>query len=514
METTDKSIIYSSDVLHSRIENVIDFAIDNIGQLEIKAELWNETIAPNITLADKVIIETSLLLLITKRNNIFYGAIGNKLKILGEKLNPYIRCEKNKILLMRNPQSAAVLGIGHIALNEIGIIDDEFDFLIKRPFLSGEILNTERLPYRTMDVFWLNNLILTSAPIEFENILPFTIVMSKAHPVYMTSPDVYALTHSLMYITDFGTKALNPQIDKVRISETVNAAISYHLLSDNLDILGELLMSASMLRITDSLMVKIGWKLFNNIWDKLGFLPCPTFDSSVFKALSGNEASSYAFKHLYHTTYVGGILSNLLLISEQTYSVKKTIEVMTIEIIDWEDLFEKIKKAIILADSFSTKFFNQSIISMMKIRVNNESDLIENEDCSTFIKNTIIKYFNDKGVSKYILEIIKNDSGFKNKMICSIFFESFFIHAIQEYNLTLLTDTIQQIIISKLPVSLTAIKAVEFIISQQLPIGAIGSYFVYKENLDSPEALNITTELAFSLYSFEKYVRERVKSDK
>ncbi|MBU2649528.1 MAG: hypothetical protein KKA81_01220 [Bacteroidetes bacterium] len=113
-------------------------------------------------------------------------------------------------------------------------------------------------------------------------------------------------------MTVFKSKAINPKIDKEHLSRNINASITFHLLSNNLDILGELLMDVLMLQTTGSSAVQSGWKLLGNIWDTWFYI-LSNFESSIFKTLLGTEDGLYASKHLYHKSYLGGILSNILL---------------------------------------------------------------------------------------------------------------------------------------------------------------------------------------------------------
>jgi len=494
--------------LFLRIEKVIHFAIDNINQVNLNSKIWKESIGPHITLADKTIIETSLLLLLAKRITYLPCKIESSLNDLGEKLLPLIRNEHNESLLMRIPQTAAIFGIGHIALCSLGLTDCDFDVLIKRSFENGEVYNTERVPYRILDVFWLNNLIFPNATMKFDRVLPNTILMNKPHPIYMTTTDIYALTHSVMYVTDFGTKPLPPSIDIIQLSSLIDSAIAYHLLSDNLDILGELIMTVAMMDIPWSPYVKTAWILFTKIWDKLGFLPCPTFDASAFKLLTGEEASSYAFKHLYHTTYVGGILCCLLLNcrghdrSDYTKSFSDEVHV------EEEKLLAQIKNCIGRADSFSQKHYNYNLVENLKINSNviHEYSIIDSE--KKFIVRKLRQYFDQNGSSKILASFILSDPELKNDELGAILTDAFLIHSIQDYNLPLLTETLSCILNFKIPISFTTYKAIEFIINQQVSSGAIGAHFLYKSNLETLEALEITSELSKCLFNMEKYIKE------
>jgi len=62
------------------------------------------------------------------------------------------------------------------------------------------------------------------------------------------------------------------------------------------------------------------------------------------------------------------------------------------------------------------------------------------------------------------LELIENDPEFEGKAIYIIIFDSFSINAIQDYNISLLVDTIEQIFHSGSPITLPLLKSIGFIL--------------------------------------------------
>jgi hypothetical protein len=492
------------ELLYERIEFVIDFALKNISQLDMAKEMWSESIGAELTLADKILIETALLILITGRNKSLPKHIVSKVRALGEMINPLIRSPRNKILLMRNPSIAAAFGIGHAALCQIGLEDEEFDLLIKRPFSNGEIYNTERVPYRTMDVLWLHKLLFNCVSVSFEGALTHSIAKGRIHPAYMKTPDVYALTHTLMYLTDFGSYPLDKQLDKNYLSEIITSSISYHLLSDNLDILGELLMSACMIGTYDSLCAQTGWKLLNDIWSQLGFLPCPTFDAAEFRKHIETDASSYTFKHLYHTTYVGGILANMLCYVDTQNSTVNTPAAFDADLIN--NSIKTIDNIVSHSEEFSTSYFNRSLSSFFAKynQATIKDGYLDGNDF--FVKEVIDKYYSNSGAAKYLQKIISSLSQGEGREMYSLLLDAFLIHSIQDYNMPLLIEVVNHIVDTKGKVTTTLIKAVDFVAAQQLPSGAIGCFFVYKENQHSREAFNITALIAQSMHRLKEHL--------
>lgn len=484
--------------LFRRLDEILDFAIRNIQQIDMRHNLWNESIGPSISFADKVITETSLLVLLAKRAADKHHYSNDKIFQLCKLLDPQVRGNQSKRLLMHNPQAAVVFGIGHAALNAAGIENAMFDHFIMQAFSSGEVFNTERLPYRKMDVIWLNNLLRPDNALGFETTLPEGILNSTAHPVYMNTADIYSVTHALMYVTDFGRHAVPDTVDHARINAVIGAATAHHLLSDNLDIVGELIMSAVLMGNTRALSTRMAWELLTAMWDKFGFLPCPTFVAADFQSLSGSDATAYAFRHLYHTMYVGGILCCLLLNDEHTHNGGKKKKRSPKQ----DALASKLKAGAEKAAAFAEIDLWEELEDFDP----ENADPLPDEEVLQFLIEKIAKHFVQNGSSKYLLAVIKQHPEWVGHDMLNILTDSMLVHAVQEYDMNLLSEMLNLIAVAGLPVTLTAEKSAEFLANQQLPEGAIGAWFVEEANLASENAVVISGEFAKCLYRFGVYL--------
>ena len=487
------------DELFRRLEDVLDFAIKNIQQIDMRHYLWNETIGPSISFADKVITETSLLALLAKRAVDRYGVSDAQIVRLCELLDPQVRGNASKKLLLQHPQAAAVFGIGHAALNAVGIENMQFDHFIIQAFSGGEVFNTERLPYRKMDVIWLNNLLRPENRMGFETTLPDGILNTKAHPIYMNTADIYSVTHALMYLTDFGTHAVPDSVDHHYINAVIDSATAHHLLSDNLDIIGELIMSAVMMGHTHSLNTRMAWELLTTMWDKFGFLPCPTFVAADFQSLSGSDASAYAFRHLYHTMYVGGILCCLLLNDTHTDNGNSSYEQSPS---DHTALADKLLTAAERAADFAELDLEEALGGYD----DQPTESLPDAEVLQFLLEKVAKHFAQNGSSKYLLAVIKQHPDWMGQQMLNALTDSMLVHSVQEYDMNLLSEMLNLIAVAGLPVTLTALKAAEFLANQQLPEGAIGVWFVEEANLESENAAVISGEFAKCLYRFGMYL--------
>jgi hypothetical protein len=500
---TDLSPNLNWDALLARLTTVLKFAERNVDLLDKHAKFWNDDVDPFVSLADKVLIETSLLVLLANRVSQPSPELHTLVNRLADRLSLLVRSEKSRVLLLRYPHTAASLGIGHIILSKLGREDKEFDLLIRDAFETGHVEAIERIPYRSMDLRWLRGLIYTEEMPDFDNLLPHSILTSTAHPIYMTAADTYALTHGLMYITDFGRMTPPASLALDRVEAITDAALACNILSENLDLLGELLMNAAILGRPWSPYARFAWHMLARTWDDLGFLPCPSFEGSVYASLTGEEASSYVFRHVYHTYYVGGILCALLLrhpeegcanISGGTsWTGKSKVD---------PKLVARCEYSVRLAKDFSDgkDSENGKLDSSAWVL----ADSREGPDQGDLNINTllvrIINYQASSGNAKPRWLEVLPDAQLGDNELALVLADALLIDAIREYDLATLADALIISMRLSLPISPTFIEATTFLIRQQLPCGAIGAHFVVPGNLTSIEAGRITSGLAHAIH--------------
>src|SRR6185295_583027 len=94
---------------------------------------------------------------------------------------------------------------------------------------------------------WLEG-IRADTPPEFGDLLEESISARAPHPLRMTMGDFYALTHEVFFITDFGRRVVPSIICRHKIAALLNNCILAHVASNDLDLLGELLIAHFVVR--------------------------------------------------------------------------------------------------------------------------------------------------------------------------------------------------------------------------------------------------------------------------
>jgi hypothetical protein len=288
------------------LASVLEFARGQIERLDEYSDHWETGETGAIRLVDKIATEGALLLLLARRVASRWADVDGHCEALAAALVPRIRNSRLRGLLVRSPQTAATLGAGHVFLTAAGFPDATFDELVRGGLDDGFAETVERVPYRLLDQRWTRNL-TASEPRGFDDLLNFSILRSRAHPFYMTQTDAYAITHAIMYSTDFGRHRLPAALDLQRVRDMVQEGLAWHIVSEDFDLLVEYLICAECVGTRASPYARFADRLVQRSWADLQFLPGPTFDPERYRAMVGKAAAAYAVEHMYHTNFVWGM---------------------------------------------------------------------------------------------------------------------------------------------------------------------------------------------------------------
>jgi hypothetical protein len=299
-----------TDTIVHRLATQLSFATNQVRRLDQNAGFWPDSGHPTIRLRDKVATEAAMLLLLARRAEAACPELKPFNDALAAPLIREIRSDRLHQLLVRQPHVAATLGAGSVFLTAAGHPDPAYDTLIEATLDDGFGNCVERVPYRQLDQLWTRNL-LAATPRAPDAVLAGSILHSRAHPFFMTESDAYAVTHAILYATDFGRTALPPSLDAGRVSDMIATGIAWTLGAEDFDLLIEYLMCAACLGESGRPAARFGWHVVDRVWNQLAFLPGPTFDPERYRALSGEAADAYACEQMYHTNFVAGMLCAL-----------------------------------------------------------------------------------------------------------------------------------------------------------------------------------------------------------
>ena len=340
-----------------RLRSILELVDRNLARVERYVAYWRslDELHPNRVgrLEDKVASEIALLVLLVRRlPPAARAALDPLTDSIAARLEPFVRNERFRDEIERQPALAAAFGSGHLYLTRAGYPDAAWDDVVLPAFHDGFTETTERPPYQILGRMWAAELAgLEAAETRRRDALSLSIVASRAHPLYMSQDDAYAYTHCLMYASDFGRRPVGGPVDPDAVAEVVRAALAWTLVEPDFDLLAEFVLCQTFLKPAWSEQAAVAWSTLCELADQLGFVPGPTFDEKTFAGLAGDERPAYAFKEIYHTNVVAGAVCCAVLAGGQSASGRAEARPPDDETALIARAFERCRKLRGLADS-------------------------------------------------------------------------------------------------------------------------------------------------------------------
>jgi len=471
------------ELLGNRLADVLEFSLRHLPSLDRYSRLWPDD--PNedaVQMRDKVLAETAILVLLASRVE-QTGRIAGLIEQLVDVLEGCSTDNRTKELLLRCPHMAAPLGLTQIVLAQRGRGDAETQTILRNIFRDGLADTLERIPYRAMEVEWVESLLNLGFRPDFEAAFPSNVLMKEVHPISMSRSTGYGVTHGLMYATDFGSRPPPCCVDVSLARGRIDAAVAWVLVNDDLDLLIEFIIATTLLRQPWSPYVWLAWDLYNGVVEELGFLPSPSFDPAQFAALQGDEAAAYAFRHVYHTVYVAGLLSAILLAPEAA-GVSG----------DWTAPRASMNgAAAACADAAQRgrKFARVPVEGQDAEAIAGRT--IDPATALTRVSDLLDNMLQEHRQWRKVLQA----HSFEPALLAQVLGDAAIIHAARRYDLPKLIIAIETMLAMPLPPSPTLIEGALFLARQQLQDGCIGVQFLNPELRELAVAAQ-TTEVASS----------------
>ncbi|MFE6740818.1 DUF6895 family protein [Streptomyces tubercidicus] len=215
--------------------------------------------------------------------------------------------------LIARDEAALLLYAGtYAALRLCGREDPEFRRLITQATAGGYAAVFERIPYRQLDL--LHTLELCEVPHTLpavDQVLPFTLLCNRPNVIKLTDRDIYAITHTIFYATDFGLREPRwPQgFDPGAAVELLEALLELTLGQGNADLVGELLCCLACLGVRDSEEARQAWEFLTAVQEADGRVNGPA--GVVHPGLADGDDAYRHWATGYHTTIVAALAALL-----------------------------------------------------------------------------------------------------------------------------------------------------------------------------------------------------------
>jgi len=266
--------------------------------------------------AEKPLAETAMLLYVAGRERTA-PEVQQEFDDVLQVLIPSARSQQMRWEVARYPSVCLQLATPHILLNKLGFPNPLFDDLLDRTETAGASRGHEVVPYRELEIIWLRSLWRNEFPgPELEETARKTALGCPIDLLNGTRDDAYALTHAVMYYTDFGNwQRPLPRPKEEYLGESA-AVLARALIIEDYDLAAEALMAWPLTACAWSPAAAFGFRVLASLEDKVGFLPAGPLASRRMRELVGEEKTRYALASSYHTAYVMGMLCALSLAPE------------------------------------------------------------------------------------------------------------------------------------------------------------------------------------------------------
>jgi len=179
----------------------------------------------------------------------------------------------------------------------------------------GNVLSVERLPFRLLELRYFLDLggFRHNMPSEAD-IFSRTFLDQDFDLASIMDSDIYSITHTIFYLTDFGGR-VSPLLSGEReesLLELLEFLLGMVIHARNWDLVAELILSYRCIRSHDSTLVKLGWKALQLNQGQDGSIRDLTLSKKGLKRFKDKASrKKYEFRRRYHatlTTVMAGFL--------------------------------------------------------------------------------------------------------------------------------------------------------------------------------------------------------------
>ncbi|KPI15843.1 hypothetical protein OV450_8175 [Actinobacteria bacterium OV450] len=256
-----------------------------------------------VLFARKALVE--LALLVGLRARLDPSTLNSDFAILLDQVADVADRASYRELVMRDEAALLLYAGTYAALRLCGYEDPEFRRAIEQAVSGGYAACFERVPYRNLDLLHT----LEMAGIDHglpgvDAVLPFTLLCADPSAIKLADRDIYAITHTVFYATDFGlrTPAWPHGFDLGRAVELLEALLVLCRRRGNADLVAELVCSLLCLGVHDSAEADRAWEFLAGVQEADGRVDGP--DGVVHPRLGAGNREYQQWATGYHTTLV------------------------------------------------------------------------------------------------------------------------------------------------------------------------------------------------------------------
>lgn len=221
---------------------------------------------------------------------------------------------KHYEMIPRRPSFVLPYATIYSSLHECGYDLHPLDEIIQTSIDSGYVTVMECPSSQKMDLcYTLTKGGFKHAFPKLKELYEKTILSKNPPILHIPLDDIYAITHIIFYLTDFGfaKSDLIPTKDLESIKWVITNLIGFSILQKNWDTLGELLLCCDLMDYYPSPLYELGWEKIINSQLSDGCVPSPFFEIKKYENMDETTKKAYYFEQNYHSTLVAAIAAFL-----------------------------------------------------------------------------------------------------------------------------------------------------------------------------------------------------------
>jgi hypothetical protein len=302
--------VRTTDDALTRLGAALDIAERSIPVL---AGAWGDPDQPAFR-REKFVAETALLLYAAAVPAASRRCHGDRIRRVATALSSHARSPELEAALMIRPAMAAELSVAHVCLSSLGIGDARFDLVVRNAVASCPPV-AEKIPWKDIEADWLARLCPTFPRCSWlPRSIEHTLLATGLDVLSAPREELYAFTHALIYLCDFGRAEAEPPRPAATVLADAEGSLACCIDDDDFDLCAELLLSWPYLRQPRSPVAAFATGLLCRLEDAVGYLPCPGLSISALDELEPEQRTRALFDQAYHTAYTMGLLQSALLL--------------------------------------------------------------------------------------------------------------------------------------------------------------------------------------------------------
>src|SRR5919108_1200293 len=308
---SDQSMKWDEGDLIKRLCRALDITKRSV-TLFAERGYTDSEVVDNSFRPDKPIAEAAML--VYAASGINQPSVAERVTALARTLAPLARSKRIMLSMVLHPSACVELAVPHILLSKLGFEDAVCDDLLGLCLKSQASQGHERAPFASLERRWILALWNGVEPgrdwqIELEqSVLKWPIDLLGG-----LKEDAYALTHLLMYCSDFGLEVKGLPRPRVAVLADARSLLARCLDEEDYDLAAEVLMIWPQLGAPWCASSTFAFRVLMNVEDQVGVLPSVRTKIERLNELTGEERTRYAFATAYHTALVMGLLCALAL---------------------------------------------------------------------------------------------------------------------------------------------------------------------------------------------------------